>query len=210
MFFFVHFKTQKAGLALLVKFSCQREASELSKEEDLYILIMKIMEGYAYNLNILTNIYKLMCNLGFTGLFVDKVTNIEIYKYSMIHFQTHLKNEYPTKLILEFLKVALKSSCCVELFFESLNELEKAVEYDFLNILLRSFKERENDEQQKIQGIGLVAILIKNNRKFENESVNHKEFVNFVKKMADDSNGMKLSDELIDVVAELPLEEILI
>jgi hypothetical protein len=71
---------------------------------------MKIMEGYAYNRGILTNIYKLMCNLGWQGMFVDKVTNIEVYKYSMIHFQTHYRQEYPTKLILEFLKLALKSS----------------------------------------------------------------------------------------------------
>lgn len=119
MFFFIHFKTLKTGLAVMVKFSAQSnpkiskkigESSELAKEEDLYILIMKIMEGYAYNRGILTNIYKLMCNLGWQGMFVDKVTNIEVYKYSMIHFQTHYRQEYPTKLILEFLKLALKSS----------------------------------------------------------------------------------------------------
>ena len=142
-------------------------------------------------------------------MFVDKVTNIEVYKYSMIHFQTHYRFEYPTKLILEFLKLALKSSCCIELFFESLNELEKAVDYDLLNILLRAFKERDADTDLKIEGIGLVSILIKNNRKFENESVNHKEFVTFVRKLADD-NETQLSDELMDILAELPLEEILI
>ena len=51
--------------------------------------------------------------------------------------------------------------------------------------------------------------MIKNNRKFEQESVTHKEFVGFIRELSDE-NGAELSDELLDVIAELPLEEILI
>jgi hypothetical protein len=52
MLYFVYSKTLMSGLSVLLKYSAQ-SSKDLAGEDDLSILILKILEGYSYSTKVL-------------------------------------------------------------------------------------------------------------------------------------------------------------
>lgn len=71
MLYFVYNKTLMSGLSVLLKYSAQ-SSKDLAAEDGLFILILKVLEGYSYNLKTLQVIYAVMCNLSINPVFLDK------------------------------------------------------------------------------------------------------------------------------------------
>lgn len=84
MLYFVYSKTLNSGLAVLLKYSAQ-SPKDLANEDDMFILTLKILEGYSYSRKTLQSMYAIMCNLSINPVFLDKASQINVFKYCLLH-----------------------------------------------------------------------------------------------------------------------------
>lgn len=109
LLYFCFSKTLHAGLGVLVKYSTQVEGEELVKDEDLFILSLKVLEGYSYSSKMLISLYSLLCNLSIQPLFLERAAQIDLFKHALIHVQTHWRSTSTMKLVMRLFKYTLRS-----------------------------------------------------------------------------------------------------
>lgn len=216
MLYFVYSKTLVSGLNVLIKFSAQ-SPKELTNEDDMFILILKVLEGYSYSKKTLESIYSVMCNLSINPQFLEKAAQVNLFKYCLLHLQRHWKSIPTSILIFRLLKYTLRNGkilnlislgLMVELFFKSYLELIESIDFNIVSLIMNVYREHPNEKEILIEMLSVLAILLRNNRKFEHGVVNNKEFIIFVNMLASEQNS-QISDDLVEVLAHFPLEDIL-
>jgi len=108
MLYFVYSKTLNSTLSVLIKYSAQAPL-ELVSEDDMFILSLKILEGYAYSKKTLHALYAVLCNLSIQPSFLEKASQINLYKYCLLHLQKHWKVTNTVLLIFRLLKYTLRN-----------------------------------------------------------------------------------------------------
>lgn len=96
----------------------------------------------------------------------------------------------------------------VELFFRNYLELAENLDLNIVVLVIQIFREFPEETQLLVEMLSVLAILTRNNRRFEQSLVSNKEFKAFVNMIASEQSG-QISDELLDVMAHLPLEDLL-
>jgi len=97
----------------------------------------------------------------------------------------------------------------IELFFKCYLELIEALDFNIVSIILKIYQETPDNDTILIEMLSVLAILVRNNRKFEHGVCNNQEFVSFLNLLVDESNK-QLSDEMVEVLAHFPLEDLII
>lgn len=111
MLYFVYSKTLISGLNVLIKYSGQ-SPKELTSDDDMFILMLKVLEGYSYSKKTLEAIYSIMCNLSVNPGFLEKAAQINMFKYCLLHLQRHWKSVGVSILIFRLLKYTLRNGKC--------------------------------------------------------------------------------------------------
>jgi len=70
------------------------------------------------------------------------------------------------------------------------------------------FRDSPEETQLLTEMLSVLAILTRNNRRFEQSLISNGEFKSFMNIIASEQNS-QISDELLEVMAHLPLEELL-
>lgn len=70
------------------------------------------------------------------------------------------------------------------------------------------FRDSPEETQLLTEMLSVLAILTRNNRRFEQSLISNGEFKSFINIIASEQNA-QISDELLEVMAHLPLEELL-
>lgn len=96
----------------------------------------------------------------------------------------------------------------IELFFKGYLELIESMDFNLVALIMNIYRENPKEKDILIEMLSVLAILLRNNRKFENGVVNTQEFVIFINMLASEQNS-QISDDLVEVLAHFPLEDIL-
>jgi len=208
--YFVYAKTLNEALLLLARFAGQSGGAELITEEDLYLLIIKVFEGYSYSPHTLRNLYVALCNFATNDPFVDRIGKMKVFHYGLIHAQNNWKNPELLVLIFRFIKYVLRNGQMNELFYEACIELLSSMDFSLPQLAVRVGKElREKSSPALVEILTVLGLACRNNRKFEVSITADKEFVTLIRDLTNEQEQGP-SDDMIDAIASLPIEDILI
>ena len=96
----------------------------------------------------------------------------------------------------------------IELFFKCYLELIESIDFNIVTLIIKISQEHPNEKTVLIEMLSVLAILLRNNRRFESGVIKNKEFIIFVNTLASEQNS-QISDDLVEVLAHFPLEDIL-
>lgn len=228
--YFVYIKTLDEGMYLLARYSSQKSGQsgqsgaqsggnvanqclrEIIKEEDLYVMIVKIFEGYSYNPRTLKTLYIFLCNLATEESFLDKLGKLKIFHYSLIHAHNNWRQHELVNYIFRFLKYILRNGQLTEMFFNACLELLNSMELNLPSLAAKIGQDLKNNQKEASNGavveiLSVLGLGCRNNRKFEVALTQEKDFCQYVKELAEEKD---LSEDMVDVLAGLPLEDILL
>lgn len=97
----------------------------------------------------------------------------------------------------------------IELFFKSYVELINSMDFVLIDFILKSHGQNQEDLELLVEMLSVLAILMRNNVKFEASIKNNKSFIGFVRGITGENN-QRMSDELVEVLAHFPLEDLLL
>ena len=96
----------------------------------------------------------------------------------------------------------------VELFFRNYLELAENMDFNIVALVIQIFREFPDESNLLIEMLSVLAVLARNNRRFEQSLVANQGFKSFINAITSEQST-QISDELLDVMAHLPLEDLL-
>lgn len=98
----------------------------------------------------------------------------------------------------------------IELFFRFYLELTSEIQdFNLLHIILKLHTENPQNEPLLLEMLSVLAVLLRNNKRFEQGLIANPDFIRFILSLTDEHQN-QLSDEMVEVLAHYPLEDIFV
>lgn len=207
--YFVYAKTLSEALLSVARYTGQSGGFDLLGDEDLYVLVIKVFEGYSYNPYILRNLYIALSNLSTNEAFLQRLAKMKVFHYALIHGNAHTTNIELLLVIFRFVKNLLRNGQMIELFYEACSELQSSMDLTISQLIVRVASESgQKYPPSLVELLTLAGMGCRNNRKFEVGLLSDKSFVGMIAQIAND-HGSDLSEDLVNALASLPIEDII-
>lgn len=207
--YFIYAKTLSEALLVIARYTGQSGGFDLLGDEELYVLVIKVFEGYSYNPYILRNLYIALSNLSTNEAFLQRLAKMKIFHYSLIHSNSHTNNEELMLVIFRFVKNLLRNGQMLELFYEGCSELQSSMDLTVSQLIVKVAAEsNQKYPPSLVELFNLAGIGCKHNRKFEVSLLSDKAFVSLISQIANEHDS-DLSEDLVNALATLPIEDII-